>query len=129
MGNGKNYNSGIDVLKVLACFGVVLLHFGHDVKVATLSVPIFMFVSTYLCARLFTEGTWRELFIRLRRLYVPFVVWGVSYWLMFCLFNRSFDIVVLIKQLAIGAPACPVLYFLFLLACYVKSSHYVFILS
>ena len=118
MGNGKNYNSGIDVLKVLACFGVVLLHFGHDVKVATLSVPIFMFVSAYLCGRLFTEGTWRELFIRLRRLYVPFAVWGVSYWLMFCLFNRRFDIVVLIKQLAIGAPACPVLYFLFLLACY-----------
>lgn len=118
MGNGKNYNSGIDVLKALACFGVVLLHFGHDVKVATLSVPIFMFVSAYLCGRLFTEGTWRELFIRLRRLYVPFVVWGVLYWLMFCLFNRSFDIVVLIKQLTLGTPACPVLYFLFLLACY-----------
>ena len=56
MGNGKNYNSGIDVLKVLACFGVVLLHFGHDIKVATLLVPIFMFVSAYLCGRLFTKA-------------------------------------------------------------------------
>ncbi|MBQ8124872.1 MAG: acyltransferase family protein [Kiritimatiellae bacterium] len=118
MGNGKNCNSGIDILKVSACFGVVFLHFGNGGGIATLSVPVFMFVSACLCGRLFTDGTWRELFIRLRRLYVPFAVWGVSYWLMFCLFNRSFDIVVLIKQLAIGAPACPVLYFLFLLACY-----------
>ena len=118
MGNGKNYNAGIDVLKVLACIGVVLAHFGRDVKVATLSVPIFMFVSAYLCGRLFTEGSWKDLFSRLKRLYIPFFAWGIIYYLALSVVNKDFDICVLGSQLMVGAPACPVLYFLFLLMCY-----------
>ena len=118
MGDGKNINPGIDLLKVLACLGVVTMHFGHGVMVAPLSVPIFMFVSAYLCGRLFTDGTWNSLFSRVKRLYIPFVAWGVIYYLMFSVINKNLDICVLAKQLIIGTPACPVLYFLFLLACY-----------
>ena len=118
MGNGKNYNAGIDLLKALACLGVVAMHFGHGVKVAPLAVPVFMFVSAYLCGRLFTKGTWCDLFGRIKRLYVPFVIWGLIYYLVYCIIDHNLDVCVLAKQLLVGTPACPVLYFLFLLACY-----------
>ena len=118
MGDDKNYSFGIDLLKVSACFGVVYLHLGNGGEIATLSVPIFMFVSAFLCGRLFTDGIWCELIARLKRLYVPFVIWGLIYYVLYCLANRNFDVSVLARQLLVGAPACPVLYFLFLLACY-----------
>lgn len=112
------YNCGIDILKIMACFGVVFLHFGGGGRVASLSVPIFMFVAAYLCGRLLTEGDQQGLFRRVRRLYVPFFVWGLIYYVVYSIFEHRLDCIVLLQQMTIGAPACPVLYFLFLLVCY-----------
>ncbi len=106
------YNYGIVLLKIIACFGVVSLHFGKDAQWATFSVPVFMFVSLYLGGEKLSGG---NILGRLRRLYVPFAAWGMIYWVIYSIIEHRLDAVALVQQLIIGAPVCPPLYFMALL--------------
>ena len=112
----KSYCVGVDILKCIACFGVTALHFGRNVQWFAVAVPVFMFISTYLCGRLFSEGSWQELLLRLRRLYVPFIAWGMIYFAVLMVYEHAFNWRILLTQLLLGTPACPVLYFIALLA-------------
>lgn len=111
----RDHIAGIDLLKIVACFGVVVLHFGPQTNFAVLSVPVFMFISAYLCGALFTGGDRADLLKRLKRLYVPFAFWGLLYLVLYLLLERSLDLIAIVEQLTIGVLACPVMYFLFLL--------------
>lgn len=115
MTDARDHIAGIDLLKIVACFGVVVLHFGPQTSFAILSVPVFMFISAYLCGALFTGGDCADLLKRLKRLYVPFAFWGLLYLVPYLLLERSLDLIAIVEQLTIGVPACPVMYFLFLL--------------
>ena len=107
------FNIGIALLKIAACFGVVWLHFGANCQFAVVSVPLFMILSVYLSAR--KLGDRGGLIKRLARLYLPFAAWGIIYFTLGTILERRIDFANLILQLTIGVPACPPLYFIFLL--------------
>ena len=110
-------NFGIDILKVFSCAGVVSAHFGATPRFSALAVPIFMFVAAYLSDSVVTSGDWVLLRSRLIRLYCPFLAWGAIYSILYFFINEGcFNPLVLILQFLIGVPACPPLYFIFLLA-------------
>lgn len=110
-------NVGIDVLKTLACAGVVVQHFGGGAWGGVrFAVPVFMFTSIYLSGNTIKNGDGGQLLRRMKRLYTPFAAWGMLYFLAMCLVERRFNVVDLFLQLTIGVPACPPLYFMFLLA-------------
>lgn len=110
-------NIGIDVLKALACAGVVIQHFGGGTGGGVrFAVPVFMFTSIYLSGNTIQHGNVGQLLRRMKRLYIPFAAWGMLYFLAMCLIERRFNVADLFLQLTIGVPACPPLYFMFLLA-------------
>ena len=110
-------NIGIDALKAIACAGVVIQHFGGGAwgSVVKFDVPVFMFVSIYLSGNTIQRGDICHLMHRMKRLYIPFALWGILYFLTMCVEHR-FSVSDLLLQLTIGVPACPPLYFIFLLA-------------
>lgn len=107
------FNCGIALCKIAACFGVVLLHFGADCRFAVVSVPLFMILSVCLSARKLADRG--GLIKRLARLYLPFAAWGIIYSALVTILERRVDLGDLIMQLTIGVPACPPLYFIFVL--------------
>ena len=87
-------NIGIDLLKVWMAFEVVLCHFGHGSEefifkyffsyFRSMAVPVFMIVSFYLSARfLVKEFQIYKLLQRLKRIYIPLIVWGIIYWIIY----------------------------------------------
>lgn len=86
----KARNSGIDCLKVLMCYIVVLCHcwdpeqsFNLSVKVIhpvlNLAVPTFFLMSFYLCGNLFTsQNQEKRISDRLKRLVLPHIFWAVT---------------------------------------------------
>ena len=111
----RSYNIGIDLLKIIACVGVVFLHFGQVGKILDLSVPIFMFVSIFLTKNLIFDGAIDDFKKRIKRLYIPFVCWGVIYFVGLSIVEYKCNLFDLIMQLTIGVPANPPMYFIFLL--------------
>lgn len=111
-----NRNVGIDILKIVACILVVFLHFGGGIRAGVWAVPIFVVIAGYLSGPVIESNDFVRLRSRLVRLYVPFVFWGVVYSALWMIFNKEINCRVLILQLLLGAPACPVLYFIFILA-------------
>lgn len=111
-------NIGIDALKAIACAGVVIQHFGGGAwgSVVKFAVPVFMFVSIYLSGNTIQRGDICHLMHRMKRLYIPFALWGILYFLTMCVVEHRFSVSDLLLQLTIGVPACPPLYFIFLLA-------------
>lgn len=107
-----------DYLRVLACFGVVWLHFGSSSNFALIAVSIFMVLATFLGGKLLTGGGGERICTRLKRLYWPFLFWGMLYFLVYSVFFSRFDLKVLLMQMLLGVPACPALYFIFLLMVY-----------
>ena len=69
----RNHIAGIDLLKIVACFGVVVLQFGPRTNFAVLSIPVLMFISAYLCGGIFMGFDHVDLLKCLKRLYIPFV--------------------------------------------------------
>lgn len=107
------YNYGVALVKVAACFGVVYLHFGPSVHLwAAVSAPAFMLIAVFLNAKKIGS---RGVLSRIKRLYIPFGAWGLIYFLFYSIAEKRFDVNVLLKQLLLGVPACPPLYFIMLL--------------
>lgn len=85
----RNYNVWISLLKIVCCYLVVLVHFGQtdfaimlNGSVGHLSVPIFMFLSFYLCGNRLYE---KEGYIktRIKRLYYPIALWSLVYFMFY----------------------------------------------
>lgn len=106
----------LDYLRVFACFGVVSLHFGSGMSCAAMAVPIFMALSIFLGGALFEDGDVNALRKRIVRLYKPFLFWGLVYFAAYSIVDRELNIRIWGLQMLLGAPACPALYFIFLLA-------------
>lgn len=97
----RRFNVGIAGLKILACFGVVSLHFGSTGMGRRLAVPTFVFVSFFLTSRLFSCIDFTCLRRRLFRLLLPYVVWGgLGYLWYSCL--SGFCLSPLYMQLLVG---------------------------
>lgn len=112
-------NIGVDLLKIAACIGVVLMHFGGcGSRYLKPSVPIFMFVAIYLSGKVLDSGDWRLLASRLRRLLIPFFVWGFVYLTISFIIKRTVIVMDVVYQFFFGSAVCPVLYFLVLLCFY-----------
>ena len=78
MGSGeeRSFNYALALLKLVACFGVVSLHFGAGGFGRKLAVPLFVTITFYFGAKAILSGDWSGAVRRLRRLLVPFVAWG-----------------------------------------------------
>lgn len=91
----KERNIGIDLLKAWMAFEVVLCHFGHGSEefvfkyffsyFRSMAVPVFMIVSFYLSARFYLvkEIQINKLLQRLKRIYIPLIVWAIIYWIIY----------------------------------------------
>lgn len=82
-------NVWISILRIICCYLVVLNHFGRTdfckmlaTSVTIYAIPIFMFLSFYLCGnKLFeNEGYIKK---RLKRLYYPIFLWSIVYYLLY----------------------------------------------
>ena len=102
-------NIGIDMLKVLACMGVVSLHFGSGGYGRRLTVPIFVFFSCYLYS---SKGQNGRKLDRILRLWIPFLVWGLLGLVAFYLIHKSLLWSDVAWQLVFGYPAAQHLYYL-----------------
>lgn len=107
----RKMNCFVAILKVVAAYAVVSIHFGGILPHARLAVPIFMFLSFYYVK----WGKQGGVQARLRRLALPFVFWSVVPFIVHSIYARKFDIISLLNQLTAGAPENRPLYFLLLM--------------
>ena len=110
----KKINLLVAMLKIIACYAVVSIHFGETLPCAGLAVPIFMFLSFYFTSLNGGGGLPR----RIKRLGLPFLFWGIVPFLVHCVFARRIDWMSLFSQLTAGAPENHPLYFLMLMMLY-----------
>ena len=75
-----------------------------------------MLIAVYLSSETIMGGAAGFLPKRLLRLYVPFLAWGFLYFVIYSIHERTLSPLTLLQQWLIGVPACPPLYFMFLLA-------------
>ncbi len=79
----KEKNVGIEILRSLMCLGVIGVHFAHSgfpVSVTrNLPVPIFMFLSFFLCGNKILGSNKSDLARRLRRILLPYFLWPFFY--------------------------------------------------
>lgn len=89
--NIESYNWGISILRVIMCFAVILEHFWVIETTPTgilgvfnwlrkIAVPVFMMLSFMLMYDRFKLYDYKDLFIRLRKLFAPLVFWAYIYW-------------------------------------------------
>lgn len=112
----KKLNLLVAMVKIVACYAVVSIHFGGTLPFAGLAVPVFMFFSFYYTN--YGGGGGGGLWSRLRRLAVPFAFWGVVPFTVHCAFVMKINWMSLFNQLTAGAPENHPLYFLLLLMMY-----------
>lgn len=123
--NGKNdidkYNVGLCLVRIYCCYMVICCHYLKSDDSGILAfgrpyaVPIFMLLSFVLSTdRLYSK---EKLLLRLKRLCVPFLGWGLLYWIFyfvlsyFGLATRP-TVLQLLWQEIFGAPVNPPLWFM-----------------
>lgn len=91
----KNYNLGIEILRLLLCFLVVVCHFwssgdgdlrGWKSALAWIrgyAVPAFMVMSFYFCEPKLEEKNWKAIWRRIGKLYIPLAGWAVIYFVIY----------------------------------------------
>lgn len=101
------FNPGLAVLKLIAAFAVVWIHFGlGGGRLTSWSVPLFVFLSFYL------TGAPRDGIIRrLGRLARPFLFWSVVTWLVCGAMGVGWSLTALGLQCVTGHTVCPPLYY------------------
>ena len=123
----KNLNLGIEILRVLLSFWVVVHHCG-SVKNKTIikfafsrafHVPTFVVISFYFTYKIFLYKNINKLIERLERLYFPYIIWPIiifvinnGFYYIFGL-NTRIPIRKLIMQILIGRPYMYVLWYHF----------------
>lgn len=101
-------NIGIDLFKIIACYAVVLIHFGATVPLSDLAVPCFFFLAFYLSPKITNFDTLKN---REIRLIIPFVVWGVCGFIVRSIHESSFRLDRLLLQLIFGQTCNSMLWF------------------
>ena len=99
------FNVGIALLKLVACSGVISLHFGGAGFLRKPAVPTFVFIGFYLSARLFSQWDFNRLLKRLYRLAVPFVAWGLLSLLCWGMTGNEVSLEMVSQQLLCGRTA------------------------
>ncbi len=118
---GKKLNIGINLLRILLTFGVVINHFWWTATPGQytgwykvlwqwrgLAVPMFMTMTFFFTADRFRTGDVLWLKKRFRRLYEPFVFWALVYWVVRLVVSKfdawySVSFTDLLWQLALGS--------------------------
>lgn len=104
--NNKNYLAAI--LRILACYAVVSVHFRPALPFSDLSVPIFVVMGFVF---------WSPscgLSHRITRLLIPYVTWGMAGCCVRFVRDRNFSYKLLFTQLTCGQGGNSPLYFLLL---------------
>lgn len=110
----RRFNTGVAILKVLMCFGVIGCHFGRSL--GGIEVPLFALMAFAMSA---IPENRDVLLARLRRLALPFWFWGLAGLIVWPLTTKSdFSflglLVRLVGQLALGSSLNSPLYFIFI---------------
>ena len=94
-------NVGLEILRVLLCFWVVLFHcINHSDNIALnfilkkkFHVPCFFFISFYYIFPIIREKNSFKMKLRLERLFVPYIIWPSFIWslnnLLYMVFNKN----------------------------------------
>lgn len=107
------YNFAVCILKIIACYWVVSIHFGRTLPCHDLAVPVFMFLAFYYSTFLF-ERDWQTCRRRVVRLAIPYIIWGVLGFCFRCVNEHKIDWLWLMKQFLFGQAANSPLYFILL---------------
>ena len=102
----KNYV--VAILRLLACYAVISIHFRPAIPFSNLAVPIFV-----VLAFTFWHPS-RGLGHRIMRLLIPYITWGIVGCGIRFIRDRSFDYKILLTQLTCGQGGNSPLYFLLL---------------
>lgn len=110
-------NSMVAILKIVASFAVVWIHYGYGCgRLTQFAFPIFAFLALYFSSDKLVDGDWHFLVRRLKRISIPFFFWGALCWLVFGTASGKLDVVQLVWQLTFGHAVCLPLYFMPILA-------------
>ncbi len=89
-----NRNLGVESLRVISCFWVVLFHcikktnnITNYIKSNTYHVPCFFFISFYYLYPIICLGNVEKMKNRLKRLLIPYIFWILIFWI---IYNSSF---------------------------------------
>lgn len=98
----SDYFGGISILRVLLTFEVILVHFWTNSEdyfilkpfnfLRKCDVPTFMLLSFFLTEKHICNPTWKKGINRIKRLGIPFVVWGGFNWLFLMLVEEVFKL-------------------------------------
>lgn len=105
-GEEDNFNYGFAALKIFMTFEVILCHYWTYVDIKNmpfylkffdvfrlLAVPVFMIMSFYFfCEKNYICQNKHNIKRRLARLIIPYVVWGVIYYLCYTLIEMAYNI-------------------------------------
>lgn len=91
--DSRKYNYGICLLKIFMCFEVVCCHFWNSNSIPaylkpfsifrTSAVPVFVCITFVFSYKIIEKSNADLLTKRLKRLYVPHVIWAIIYWLIY----------------------------------------------
>ena len=123
----KNINLGLEILRVLLSFWVLVHHCGsiknitikRTLFIRAFHVPTFIIISFYFSYKIIQSKNIIKLKERLERLYFPYIIWPIIIWIInnilfyFFRLNRRLDIRYLIMQFIIGRPYQYVLWYQF----------------
>lgn len=104
-------NGAIDLVRVLACYAVLSMHFGDGGIGRRLAVPSFMFLSFYLSGSRLMNGDWQYLKHRLLRLFLPYSFWGAMGFFLGNLMGGEYSTGDLLMQICTGYPTAAHLYY------------------
>ena len=108
------HNIGIDIIRILACYSVVAIHFGGRNLASRWAVPAFVFIAFYLSAARLESNSLSVLRRRVTRLFVPYAFWGAAGFAVSFLIGTPFALRDIFLQMVFGTPVAPHLYYMIL---------------
>lgn len=90
----KKIDLGLNLLKMLMCFGVLLAHCWDSKRyeaiiylpfkeIRSLAVPVFMILSFYFLESFFSSPNPKQLKKRINKLITPLIIWAVIYYILY----------------------------------------------
>lgn len=142
MTNKASHNYGIDLLRIICCFEVILIHFWQggglfDSEIHSLmacATPTFFLLSFFLTAKHVVSSDDNEYYRRIRRIRTPFHYWGFLSWIIWVVLlsgviQKDNIILPLFWQMVTGhvEGINPPLWFLFVLGNMTSLYRYIFV--
>ena len=126
----KNINIGLQILRMISCFGVVTTHcydstwnkrLYYYLRKNPLHVPIFMFLSFHFYYKHISKRNIRKIILRFQRLLIPYIIWPLIfliinniYFIFFehTIYGRYISLKDYIIQIIIGSNYFPLFWYL-----------------